>query len=774
MTATIDPPAGDGITVVLPAYREEANLASTVDDMLETLAAMGERHCVIVVNDGSPDATGAVAEDLAALYPDRVRVVHHEVNRGYGAAVRTGIRAALEETDSGRLFLTDSDGQFRAAQLPEFLDLARNERADAVIGFRPRRADPLQRKVNAFLWGHACKLLLRIRAHDVDCAYKLIDRRVLDGAPLRGDAGTISPELIVRLRARGARIMQRPVDHFPRQHGEQTGAKLSVIAKSLVGLVVLWLERLGEGWPGHVARRIIHPRDPALAALTVASGIASVIAYLYFVSRHAVLAYPDATSHLLIARRVIDASSPGVAQLGAVWLPLPHLLTVPVVWIGSWYYSGFAGSIVSMVAYVVATRYVYKTSYGLTGNRAAGLVSGTVFAANPNVLYLQSTPMTELLLIACIAATVYYLMRWCQSGSYLHLAATAAAALLGTLARYEAWVVDAAVVAVVLWVAWQRAPGLGTRERWRHAEAHMIFYGVLAFSGIAGWLLWNAVIFRSPLYFQTGTFAKPSLWVSHTDLAVGHLGVAALTYLYAMADNLGWLAIGLGSVGCACYLIRGKLRAESMAPITLLIIIPFYAYALYSGQRPLHVAQINGSLYNVRFGILTVLPAAIFIGYLVPIMRRMSWPRWPTVGQAALWSAAVASVAIVFLTGIPTLQEPQAYQASASQQANDRAALWLRGHYRGGAMLMESFGNETVTFESRIPLRSIIYEGSYRQWQPALRDPFGHGIRWIYMRRTAGDTDDVWNALHSRPELSRYTLVYRDADRLIYTERPSR
>src|SRR5229473_803457 len=252
-------PSG-GVTVVLPAYREEANLANTVEDMLGALTAMGERHYVVIVNDGSDDGTGDVA-----------------------------------------------DGQFRAAQLPWFVSEAQTERADAVIGFRPQRADSAMRKVNAWLWTRACRLLLGVRARDVDCAYKLVDRRVLDGVELRGDAAMISPELLMNLRARGARILQRPVEHFPRQHGEQTGAKLSVILISLVGLLGLWRQRMRHAWPGLVVQRIAHPRDPVLAAVTVASALASAVAYLVFSARHVLLAYPDAVSHLLIARRLAYA-----------------------------------------------------------------------------------------------------------------------------------------------------------------------------------------------------------------------------------------------------------------------------------------------------------------------------------------------------------------------------------------------------------------------------------------------------------------------------------
>ncbi len=255
--------ASGGVTVVMPAYREEANLAGTVEDMLATLDGIGEEHVVVVVDDGSSDRTGEIADDLAARYPGRVQVVHHEVNKGYGAAVRTGIATALEHTGSGWLFLTDSDGQFRGEQLPGFLAEARAQRADAVIGFRPHRADPTMRKVNAWLWTQASRLLLGVGARDVDCAYKLISRRMLDGVPLHGDAALISPEIMMRIRGRGARILQRPVNHYPRLHGEQTGANLSVILASLAGLLGLWRERMRSRppRPARSARpgRAVHP-----------------------------------------------------------------------------------------------------------------------------------------------------------------------------------------------------------------------------------------------------------------------------------------------------------------------------------------------------------------------------------------------------------------------------------------------------------------------------------------------------------------------------------
>jgi putative flippase GtrA len=780
--------AHDGVAVIMPAYGEERNLASTVTDFLRVLELDGVPHCVVVVNDGSPDRTGEVAERLAAEHPGRVLVVHHDVNRGYGAAVATGIKTGLELNGHRWLFLTDSDGQFEAAELPSFLAAARLERADAVVGYRTQRADPWYRRLNGSLWTAASRILLRVGIRDVDCAYKLIERRSMQGLVLKGEAATISPELIAKLRLREARIIERPVEHFPRQYGEQTGARLSVVLRSMLGLLGLTLEIAAQRRSGRLLQRLVHPKDAVLAVTTLAAVGASVGGYLYFLHRGVTLAYPDAISHLLIARRVLDSPTAGAAQLGAVWLPLPHLLSLPFIWVNAWYYSGFAGSLISMTAYVMTVRYAYRTAARLTRRRAGGVVAAVTFGANPNVLYLQSTPMTELLLIACTAATVYYLMRWCQTGRYVHLAATAAAALLASLTRYEGWVLCLTVAGIVVYVAWRRAgsagsgqlladdrggrPKRGLWSRLRAVEANLIFYGCLGLSGIAGWVLWNAVIFRDPLYFQTGPYAKPSLWVSHSEKAIGHWGVSAMTYLYAMADNAGVLVLALSAVGFAYYLARTRLRTDTIAPLALTAFVPFYVYALHSGQRPLHVTQISGSLYNVRFGLLMVLPAAIFMSFLVTAVTDGTSRTWLRRGAfAVLVLAGAAGALLVARGGVDTLTEAVTFRAAPAEQANAAAAAWLRSHYSGGKVLMESFGNETVTFGSRILLGEIVYEGSFRQWEPDLAHPGSHGIRWIYMRQTPGGQDQVYRQLHGSAQLAGYRLVYHDAARLIYERR---
>lgn len=222
------------VSAVLPAYDEEGNLARTVGEVTAALAGLGiERFEVVVVDDGSDDGTPELADGLAAA-DARVRVVHHDRNRGYGAAVRSGFAAARYDW----VFLTDGDGQFDPTELGLLLPLT--ERADAVVGYRRERADHVGRRVNAWLWAQVVRLVLGVHVRDVDCAFKLLRRdRLVEIGPLRADGAVISAELLLRLQRAGAGIEQVPVSHRPRQAGTPSGADLRVIGRAFRELVRL-------------------------------------------------------------------------------------------------------------------------------------------------------------------------------------------------------------------------------------------------------------------------------------------------------------------------------------------------------------------------------------------------------------------------------------------------------------------------------------------------------------------------------------------------------
>jgi glycosyltransferase involved in cell wall biosynthesis len=222
------------LSLFFPAYNEEANVRGTTEGILRVLPGLADRYEVLIVDDGSRDSTGVIADELSAGNP-MVRVIHHATNRGYGGALRTGFYNCRYEL----IAFIDGDGQFDIGELPDFLTASRD--SDLVVGYRLRRRDSLMRTLNARAWGLLIRLVFGPTVRDIDCAFKLIHRSALQRLPrLKSDGAMISAELLVRSRNGGLSIREVPVHHFPRHAGEQTGANLRVILKAFRDLFGLW------------------------------------------------------------------------------------------------------------------------------------------------------------------------------------------------------------------------------------------------------------------------------------------------------------------------------------------------------------------------------------------------------------------------------------------------------------------------------------------------------------------------------------------------------
>ena len=218
------------LSYFFPAHNEEANLEGLVREALTTLPTLAEAFEIIVVDDGSRDATGRLADELAAANPGVVRAVHHEINQGYGAALRSGFRAARHD----HVAYTDGDRQFRVADLERLIErLAAEDRPDAVVGYRIRRADPLVRTVYARLYRLANRIFFGLRIRDVDCACKLFRRAALDGIAVESGGAFFSAELLIKLEAAGRAVVEVGVPHYPRTAGSPTGAKPSVVLRAV-------------------------------------------------------------------------------------------------------------------------------------------------------------------------------------------------------------------------------------------------------------------------------------------------------------------------------------------------------------------------------------------------------------------------------------------------------------------------------------------------------------------------------------------------------------
>lgn len=214
------------ISVVLPAWNEERNVARAIREAVTALEGLGADYEVIVVDDGSRDGTARVVGELQARQP-QVRLVRHEVNRGYGQALRSGYAAAQKDL----VLIHHADSQFDLTEIKRFLPLL--AQADIVCGYRAQRADPFMRKINALGWNMVVRLLFGYLARDIDCGFKLFRREILDHVHLTATRGAmIDTELLASARARGYRLAELPVTHLPRLGGQPTGAHLDVIITS--------------------------------------------------------------------------------------------------------------------------------------------------------------------------------------------------------------------------------------------------------------------------------------------------------------------------------------------------------------------------------------------------------------------------------------------------------------------------------------------------------------------------------------------------------------
>lgn len=222
----------DELSLFYPLYNEEANIEEATARALRILPRFARRFEIILVDDGSRDRTGELADQLARRHAE-VQVVHHARNRGYGGALRSGLSAARFDW----IFYTDGDNQFDLEDLALLVPLV--DRFDIVTGYRRDRKDSAQRKLNAWAFNRLVHTLFALPFRDVDCAFKLYRAEFVRDLPLRSEGALIDVEILARARRRGARIGEVGVGHFPRLHGAATGANLRVIARAFRELFAL-------------------------------------------------------------------------------------------------------------------------------------------------------------------------------------------------------------------------------------------------------------------------------------------------------------------------------------------------------------------------------------------------------------------------------------------------------------------------------------------------------------------------------------------------------
>jgi len=230
----------NSISVFFPCYNEQDNINRTVERALVVLQKVSADFEIIIVDDGSSDATGQIADEIASR-DSRVKVVHHPTNLGYGGALQSGFKAATKQL----VFYTDGDGQFDIDEMPPLLPLM--SQYDIVTCYRLNRQDSLVRKINGWCWTKLVCLLFSMKVRDIDCAFKLYKREIFDNIKMSSSGALIDAEILARAIRRGYRLTQKGVHHYPRVAGKQSGAGPWVVLRAFKELFRLYGQIRREG-----------------------------------------------------------------------------------------------------------------------------------------------------------------------------------------------------------------------------------------------------------------------------------------------------------------------------------------------------------------------------------------------------------------------------------------------------------------------------------------------------------------------------------------------
>lgn len=494
-------------------------------------------------------------------------------------------------------------------------------------------------------------------------------------------------------------------------------------------------------------------RQEYLILTLVLAGIAINYFWLYL-NNGLGLSYNDARSHLDIGRRVVEGLKPGLAQLGSVWLPLNHLLMVPLIWNDWMWHSGFAGAVWNMLSFIgtgiIISKILHKLNVGLVG-RITGVA---VFVANLNTLYLQSTAMTEPLLLFTMTVGCYYLLDWHQTDYTLPLVKSAFWIMLATLVRYDGWFLLGVAGLLVMRQLWVSGSGMIFLERLKRLEGMTILFSTLAVLGVVGWFEWNQLIFGDALYFMLGEFsahAQQLVMEAAGALPTKHnIWLSAQVYFYALLYNSYTYPVILAFIGFYCLLIDRTISRESKWGVSSLWApLLFNILALYLGFSVIYVQGISGDTwFNIRYGVMLAPTIAIMIGYLVDRARDFR-------------SLIIGSLLFVlfFAFGNADAVSIDDARVGSSQKNVSEVSGYLEQHAKNekGFILISAASHDAIIFSSKLPMKRYIHEGTGKYWESATTTP-DHWARWIVMR-TYDDADLTWRAVSRTPGFANYERV---------------
>lgn len=459
--------------------------------------------------------------------------------------------------------------------------------------------------------------------------------------------------------------------------------------------------------------------------------VISVVATTIVLRNGWTLYYGDAEAHLNVARRIVDSRTPGYDQIGTAWLPLPHALMLPFVVSDSLWRSGLAGAIPSSACFVGAGLFLFAAARRLFASISAALASVAVFALNPNLLYLQGTPMTEPVLFLAVLAMLYSMICFHQEQSWVAVIGAGLACLAASLIRYEGWFVIPFAAAFFL------VRGKSTTYRLKACITFALIAGV----GPVYWLAHNVWYFGDPLEFYRGPYSAKAIQGTATYPGFHDWSKAWLYYRTAVDLCVGYMPLVAAAAGLIALVSK-----RIWWPVAFLLLPPvFYIWSLHSSGNPIYMPSLPPfSYYNTRYGLAALPAIALCAGaavLLAPLRYR---------GLAA----SVVIAAVLAQAGNSICWQESRVNSEARRAWTHQAAQFLAAQYRPGTGIFSALGDLAGIYrEAGIPLRQVLQEGNGPAWDGAIARPdvFLHEDWAVAI---AGDT--VASTIRKS---SRYTLL---------------
>ncbi|MCL4416584.1 MAG: hypothetical protein M1365_07815 [Actinobacteria bacterium] len=403
----------------------------------------------------------------------------------------------------------------------------------------------------------------------------------------------------------------------------------------------------------------------------------------------------------------------------------------------------------SRLSFVVTGVFIYLFLKQLNVGLLGRMLGVFILASNINVLYLQSTAMTETLLLVTMTAGVYYLLLWYKNCEILNLILAAFWVMLASLIRYDGWFL--LIVCILLIISYMvKKYGLKSQP----LEGVLVLFSTLGGFGILLWFLWNLIIFKDPFYFVFGpysAYAQQKLLEGAGNLETkGQMLLSAKFYIYALAYNSGALTTLLGFLGAILVWVDKKLTFDvKIAATALFAPLAFNILALYMGHSVLYVQGLSGNTwFNIRYGLMMMPSFAIFIGFLIHKLKDL---------RVALISLILFTTLFAFINNdAVTIDDAK---VGASQKNVTQISNWLRDNAKDqkGFILISAASHDAIIFSSGLPMKRFIHEGTGQYWKNAITSP-KHWARWIIMR-TNDSTDFGFKALINNPDLADYRLI---------------